>query len=53
MTFTTNNNIRFTDKDNFPCDFIADNKDRVVILINDLILDFENGKYEGCSVFPF
>lgn len=56
MVFTTNNNIRFRDNNDFSLvgDFIAGKDKHVsVFLAGDLVLSFNDGKYEGIYKLPF
>lgn len=56
MVFTASNGIRFRDKDEFSIigNFIARRNNHVSVLIGeDLVLNFENGKYEGSYEIPF
>ena len=56
MTFTTSNGIRFTDKEDgsFLSPFISEKDKHVCVFISDeLILDFQDGEYQGSSELPF
>ena len=56
MVFTTSNGIRFRDKDEVSIigNFIACRDKHVSVLIGeDLVLSFDNGKYEGSYEIPF
>lgn len=56
MVFTTSNGIRFRDKDEVSIigNFIASRDKHISVLIGeDLVLSFDNGKYEGSYKIPF
>lgn len=56
MVFTASNGIRFREKDEVSIigNFIACRDKHVSILIGeDLVLNFDNGKYEGSYEIPF
>lgn len=56
MVFIANNGMRFTDKDevSFIGNFIASRDKHVSILIGeDLVMSFDDGKYEGSYRIPF
>ena len=56
MVFTASNGIRFRDKDEDSIigNFIACRSKHVSILLGeDLVLSFDNGKYEGSYKIPF
>ena len=56
MVFTASNGIKFRDKDDtsFVGNFIA-GKDKTfsIFLVDDIILSFENGRYQGSYQIPF
>lgn len=56
MVFTASNGIRFRDKNDtsFVGNFIAGKeKTFSIFLVDDLILSFENGSYQGSYQIPF